>query len=134
MSDNAAEEDERERGETEKVLQRQMKEGLAGLGESLLARLVVAYEPVWAIGTGKTATPEIAQQAHRYTRNLLGSMYNTRLAEATAILYGGSVKADNLAALLSQPDVDGGLVGGASVKIDSWKALIETASAALSAV
>src|SRR5579884_476513 len=104
--------EQRERGETEDVLRRQL---------SVLEphpELVLAYEPVWAIGTGLTATPEIAQEAHAFIKSLLDA----------PVLYGGSVKPDNAAALLAQPDVDGALVGGASLEIDSFKAICETAA------
>jgi triosephosphate isomerase (TIM) len=100
-------EEERERGETEDVLRRQ----LAPLEAH--DNLVVAYEPVWAIGTGKTATPELAQEAHAFVKSLLG----------VPVLYGGSVKPDNAAELLAQPDVDGALVGGASLELDSFAAI-----------
>ena len=103
---------ERERGETEDVLGRQL---------SVLephSDLVLAYEPVWAIGTGLTATPEMAQEAHAFIKSLLEA----------PVLYGGSVKPDNAAALLAQPDVDGALVGGASLEVDSFKAICETAA------
>ena len=106
-------EDERERGETEAVLRRQL---------SVLEaheNLVVAYEPVWAIGTGKTATPEMAQDAHGFVKSLLG----------VPVLYGGSVKPENAAELLAQPDVDGALVGGASLEVESFAGICEAASA-----
>jgi triosephosphate isomerase len=105
-------EDERERGETEDVLRRQ----LAVLERH--AELVIAYEPVWAIGTGKTATPEVAQEAHAFIKGLVD----------VPVLYGGSVKPENAAELLSQPDVDGALVGGASLDVGSFSAICETAA------
>jgi triosephosphate isomerase (TIM) len=104
--------EQRDRGETERVLGRQ----LAVLEPH--PDLVLAYEPVWAIGTGLTATPEIAQEAHAFIKSVLDA----------AVLYGGSVKPDNAAALLAQPDVDGALVGGASLDVDSFKAICETAA------
>jgi triosephosphate isomerase len=106
-------ESERERGETEEVLRRQV----AALGDPH-ANLVIAYEPVWAIGTGKTATPELAQGVHAFIKEL----------HPTAVLYGGSVKPDNAGTLLAQPDVDGALVGGSSLDVDSFKAICETAA------
>ena len=109
-------EEERERGETEDVLRRQV---------SVLEaheNLVIAYEPVWAIGTGKTATPEMAQEAHAFVKSILDA----------PVLYGGSVKPENAAELLSQPDVDGALVGGASLEVESFAAICEAASAARS--
>jgi triosephosphate isomerase len=109
---------EREAGETEAVLRRQVGAIAAAVGPH--ERLVLAYEPVWAIGTGRTATPEQAQEAHA----LIGSLL------AVPILYGGSVKPDNAAELLAQPDVDGALVGGASLEVDSFAAICEAASAA----
>jgi triosephosphate isomerase len=105
--------EERERGETLAVLERQLRGGFARhLGS---ARLVIAYEPVWAIGTGKTATPAQAQEAHGFLRQRVGSMAGPEVAAGIRILYGGSVKPENIGALMAQPDVDGGLVGGASL-------------------
>ena len=121
--------EEREAGRTEQVLDRQMSGGLAGVSLPAGAELVLAYEPVWAIGTGKTATPEQAQAAHAYLRQWLRSRYNDAVAESTRILYGGSVKPDNARALLSQPDLDGALVGGASLKPESFVPIIEAARA-----
>lgn len=107
---------EREAGETEKVLRTQFEGGLAPLSSDEFARVVIAYEPVWAIGTGKTATPEIAQAAHAFLRSLLPS--------DVRILYGGSVKPDNIKGLMAQPDIDGGLVGGASLDAKSFAAIV----------
>ncbi|MCL4105609.1 UNVERIFIED_CONTAM: hypothetical protein GTU68_057484 [Idotea baltica] len=87
-------------------------------------RLVIAYEPVWAIGTGKTASPEQAQEVHAYLRNLIADQYGTEVADDTSILYGGSVKPANAAELFACPDIDGGLVGGASLKSDDFCAII----------
>lgn len=125
--------EERESGRTEAVLERQIRQGLKGIEAGMLARLVVAYEPVWAIGTGKTATAAQAQSAQHFTRNLLADAYNARLAQSTPILYGGSVKPDNIASLLAEEDVDGALVGGASINAASWMALVEEASKVLEA-
>ena len=115
---------ERQAGQMEAVLEKQMA-GLAQVSAEQMANIVIAYEPVWAIGTGVTATTEQAQQAHAFLRSQLKSRYGDVVASATRILYGGSVKADNALELLSQPDVDGALVGGASLKADSFSAIIE---------
>ena len=115
---------ERQAGQMEAVLEKQMT-GLAQVSAEQMANIVIAYEPVWAIGTGVTASTEQAQQAHAFLRSQLQSRYGDAVASATRILYGGSVKADNALELLSQPDVDGALVGGASLKADSFIAIIE---------
>ena len=116
--------DEREAGQTFAVLERQLRGGLADVAAADAAKVVVAYEPVWAIGTGKTATTEQAQEAHAFLRKLLVEMYDKTLAESLRILYGGSVKPDNIDALMAQADIDGALVGGAALKIDSFKRII----------
>jgi triosephosphate isomerase len=115
---------ERESNQTEAVLAKQMS-GLNLVSPEQMANVVIAYEPVWAIGTGKTATTAQAQQAHAFLRSQLRSRFNSTVALETRILYGGSVKADNAFELLSQPDVDGALVGGASLKADSFIAIVE---------
>jgi triosephosphate isomerase (TIM) len=115
---------EREDGKTEEVLSRQLTEGLAGLTEPEFSPIIVAYEPVWAIGTGRTATPEIAQQAHAFIRSRLAALVAGGAAERCRILYGGSVKPDNVASLMAQADIDGGLVGGASLEPRSFAAII----------
>ncbi len=107
---------QRENGSTEKVLKAQVEKGLAELSAEELARLVIAYEPVWAIGTGRTATPEQAQQAHAFIRGLVAGLYDEKCAREMMILYGGSVKPENTGKLVRQPDIDGALVGGASLK------------------
>jgi len=112
--------DERERGETAAVLSRQAGDVLAGLEGSLWAQVTVAYEPVWAIGTGRTATPEIAQEAHAHLRREVAALAGAHVAQAVRILYGGSVKPDNAGSLLSRPDIDGALVGGASLDAQSF--------------
>jgi triosephosphate isomerase len=117
--------DEREASKTNEVVTRQLKEGLSGLSAEKLSAVTIAYEPVWAIGTGLTATPEQAQEVHALIRKLLGQMYNPTLAEEIRILYGGSVKPGNAADLMSQKDLDGLLVGGASLKADDFLAIIE---------
>jgi triosephosphate isomerase len=119
--------DERVSGQMEKVLDQQVTLALAGVAEAGLAQLVVAYEPVWAIGTGKNATPQQAQDAHVFIRNRIRAIYSEKSAGALLIQYGGSVKPDNAASLLSQPDVDGALVGGASLKADQFLAIVRAA-------
>lgn len=111
---------EREGGKLEEVLGTQLREGLKGVVAADLARVTVAYEPVWAIGTGKTATPEDADSVHAYCRKVLASLYGDAEAKKICIQYGGSVKADNAAALMAKPNIDGALVGGASLKAESF--------------
>ena len=118
---------ERQSGQTEEVLDRQMEGGLSGVSEAEAAHVVIAYEPVWAIGTGVTATPEQAESAHEHLRKWLARRYTPAFSEKVRILYGGSVKADNAETLLSQPNVDGALVGGASLKAASFVPIIEAA-------
>ena len=115
---------ERESGQTFTVLEKQVKEGLNSFNASDIRHLVVAYEPVWAIGTGKTATPEQAQEAHAFIRSTLAAILGAEFASGCAILYGGSVNPGNIASLMSQPDINGGLVGGASLKVDSFLEII----------
>jgi triosephosphate isomerase len=118
---------ERQSGQTEEVLDRQMEGGLAGVSEPEAAQVVIAYEPVWAIGTGVTATPEQAESAHEHLRKWLARRYTPAFSEKVRILYGGSVKADNAETLLGQPNVDGALVGGASLKSSTFVPIIEAA-------
>lgn len=118
---------ERLEGKTEAVLDAQMNGSLRGIDAAAMQRIVIAYEPVWAIGTGLTATTEQAELAHAHLRRWLTSRYNSEVAEAVRILYGGSVKAQNAAALMSQPNVDGALVGGASLKIDDFLPIVREA-------
>jgi triosephosphate isomerase len=118
---------EREASQTNEVVTRQMKNGLAGLSAEKVSAVTIAYEPVWAIGTGLTATPQQAQEVHDFIRKLLGQMYDGQLAEEIRILYGGSVKPDNAADLMGQRDIDGVLVGGASLKADDFLAIIQAA-------
>jgi triosephosphate isomerase len=113
---------EREAGQTFAVLGRQVRNGLSRHLTS--ARLVIAYEPVWAIGTGKTATPVQAQEAHAFIRQVVAEAASPAAAQAVRILYGGSVKPDNIATLMAQPDVDGGLVGGASLDAASFAKIV----------
>lgn len=120
---------ERERNLQDRVFQRQVYAACAGLSDEQFARLTLAYEPVWAIGTGKVATPEQAQEAQHNIRTRMTQLYGEKIASALPILYGGSVTAENAAGLFSQPDVDGGLIGGASLKVDSFAAIVRAAAA-----
>jgi triosephosphate isomerase len=120
--------EEREAGRTESVLQEQLSTGLLGLPPELAGRLVLAYEPVWAIGTGRHATPEQAQQAHAFLRQRLAELLSPTIAANLRIQYGGSVSPDNAAALTAQPDVDGLLVGGASLVAKKFLAIIRAAA------
>ncbi|MFH1135181.1 MAG: triose-phosphate isomerase [Pseudomonadota bacterium] len=115
---------EREAGQTFEVLERQLKGGLSGLTAEDAVKLVIAYEPVWAIGTGKTATPQTAQEAHLVIRNFFEKSYNKTLANSIRILYGGSVKPENASELMAQADIDGALVGGASLKAGVFLGII----------
>ena len=115
---------EREAGHTETVLRRQFERGLWSLGVEQILNCVLAYEPVWAIGTGRTATPETAQAAHAFLRALAQSIFGGEAARHLRILYGGSVKPENVAGLMAQPDVDGGLVGGASLDAACFASLL----------
>ena len=119
--------EEREAGKTTEVVKAQMTGSLADVTADQMKKIVVAYEPVWAIGTGKTASPEQAQEVHADLRKMLAEQYNQDVADAVQILYGGSVKPDNASELLGQPDIDGALVGGASLKADSFAAIIAAA-------
>jgi triosephosphate isomerase len=116
--------DEREAGQTLEVIHRQISGSLAGLSGEQMGRVVIAYEPVWAIGTGRTATPEQAEEVHLALRNILEERYNRPVAESVRIQYGGSVKADNAAKLLAQRNIDGALVGGASLKVGEFMAIV----------
>lgn len=116
--------EERKANKTTEVVTRQIKKGLSGLGEEKMSAVTIAYEPVWAIGTGLTATPEQAQEVHALIRKLLAELYNKDLAENIHILYGGSVKPDNAGELIQKKDIDGLLVGGASLKTDDFLGII----------
>lgn len=116
---------QRERGEVEKVLSTQLRGSLADIDAEKLLETVIAYEPVWAIGTGKTATTEQAQEAHAFVRRVLGELSDETTAEKVRIQYGGSVKPDNARQLLSQPDIDGALVGGASLDPRSFAQIVQ---------
>lgn len=115
---------EREAGQTSRVVEAQVRGSLAGLNAEQGGSLVMAYEPVWAIGTGKTATPAQAEEVHSQIRGLLTELFGGSVAQSIRIQYGGSVKPDNAAELMSQPNIDGALVGGASLKADSFAAIV----------
>ena len=120
--------DERIEGRTRKVIERQIKKGLAGLNTHKdPSRLVIAYEPVWAIGTGRTATPQIVQEVHSHIRELIAAILDKTKAGKIRILYGGSMTPGNAPDLLEQPDIDGGLIGGASLKAHSFTQIVEMA-------
>jgi len=119
--------EEREAGDTLKVVETQLTEGLKDIDEAKAEEVVIAYEPVWAIGTGKTATPEMAQEVHAYIRKLLNALFGEVKGEKIRILYGGSMKPENADELLAQKDIDGGLIGGASLKAAPFLSLIESA-------
>ncbi len=116
---------EREAGEAENVCAFQLAAGLSGVSEEDLKRVTIAYEPVWAIGTGKTATPADAQAIHKFCRRYIAKLYNQKAADEIIIQYGGSMKPENAKELLAQADIDGGLIGGASLKADSFTAICE---------
>lgn len=116
--------EEREANKTSAVVTDHIKNGLAGMTDAEMKKVVIAYEPVWAIGTGKTATPEQAQEVHAVIRKLLAEMFGAAIADATRIQYGGSVKPENVKEIMAQPDVDGALVGGAALKPDSFAKLV----------
>jgi triosephosphate isomerase len=116
--------EERESGRMLAVLDRQMAAGLAGLTDAQVAELVVAYEPVWAIGTGRNATADQAEEAHRHIRTRIGEQFGPVAAEECHVIYGGSVKPENIAELVGQPDVDGALVGGASLNVASFAQIV----------
>lgn len=119
--------EEREKDVTEKVIKKQIEKGLKDITPDEILDVIIAYEPVWAIGTGKTATPEQAQEVHHFIRKLLANMYSKDFANLITIQYGGSVKPENARELLSQKDIDGALVGGACLKADSFIGIIEAA-------
>ncbi|MCP4628619.1 MAG: triose-phosphate isomerase [bacterium] len=118
-------ESEREFGKTFSVLDKQVKDGLKGRVVDELGTLVIAYEPVWAIGTGKTATSDQAQETHKYIRSLVNDVFGAALADSVRILYGGSVKPANVAELMAMPDIDGALVGGASLDAESFSRIVK---------
>jgi triosephosphate isomerase (TIM) len=116
--------DQREGNATFSVLEQQIRQGLADIAAESMSRVVIAYEPIWAIGTGKTATPAQAQEVHAFIRGLLGELYGKALADEVRIQYGGSVNAGNIHTLMTQPDVDGALVGGASLEASSFAQIV----------
>jgi triosephosphate isomerase len=118
---------QREAGETMEVVRNQIEKGLEGISSEQMKNIIIAYEPVWAIGTGKTATPQQAQEVHAFIRELAAKEFSSSIAENLIIQYGGSVKPDNSAQLLSQKDIDGALVGGACLKADSFLGIIASA-------
>ena len=118
-------EGEREAAETERVLSRQVPAGLASVSAEEAGAVAIAYEPIWAIGTGKTATPEMAQEAIAFVRTRLVATLGEEAAQMVRILYGGSVKPDNIDELMAQPDIDGVLVGGASLNVESFKRIVQ---------
>ncbi len=121
-------ETERAAGDTERKLRQQIRDDLAGLSDEQLPEVAIAYEPIWAIGTGQTATPEQAQDAVAFVRALIADRAGAELSERVRILYGGSVNPDNASSLLALPDVDGALVGGASLQADTFSAIVQAAS------
>jgi triosephosphate isomerase len=120
--------EERKQNKITEVITRQMKKGLAGLTPEKVSAVTIAYEPVWAIGTGLTATPQQAQEVHALIRELMAQIYNKKIASEARIQYGGSVKADNAGELMGQEDVDGLLVGGASLKADDFVTIIKASA------
>ncbi|GMO11515.1 MAG: triose-phosphate isomerase [Treponemataceae bacterium] len=118
--------EEREAGKAEAVCKEQTVKGLAGVSEAELKNVVIAYEPVWAIGTGKTATPQDAEAIHCFTRGVIESLYSKAAAENIIIQYGGSMKAENAKDLLAEPDIDGGLIGGAALKAATFEPICKT--------
>jgi triosephosphate isomerase len=115
---------EREEGKTFSVIERQVEGGLKGLGDQEMENMVIAYEPVWAIGTGKTATPEQAEEVPRFIRGKLAKLYSREVSEEIRIQYGGSVTPENIKGLMNQPNIDGALVGGASLKAESFSKIV----------
>jgi triosephosphate isomerase len=120
--------EQREAGETMSVVKTQLVDGLKDVSADAADNLVIAYEPVWAIGTGKTATPEMAQEVHKFIRDELTGLFGQAAAAKIRILYGGSMKPENASSLMDQADIDGGLIGGASLKAKSFAELVEIAS------
>ena len=116
---------DRESGNTEAVVEKQVREGFVGLTAEEMKGTIIAYEPVWAIGTGKTATAEQAEAVHAFVRTLVSQLWDKETADAVVIQYGGSMKPENVASLLAQPDIDGGLIGGAALKADSFEKLVK---------
>jgi len=124
---------QRQAGQTERINVDQVTAGLRGVTPDHMRQVVIAYEPVWAIGTGKTATPEDAQAVHELIRGTIGDLYDGAIAAATRIQYGGSVKPSNASDLFAQPDIDGGLIGGASLKAGDFTAIVKAAAEVMAA-
>jgi len=120
--------EQRQTDKTDHINTGQLGYGLAGVSDAQMARVTIAYEPVWAIGTGKTATPQDAQNTHQIIRRALGFLYNDNIANAVRIQYGGSCKPSNAAELFAQPDIDGGLIGGAALKPEDFLAILQAAA------
>ena len=120
--------EEREGNKTEDVLAKQIKDGFANIAAADMAKVTIAYEPVWAIGTGKTATPDMAEETHAFIRKTFADLYGAEVAEALVIQYGGSMKPENSKDLVAQKDIDGGLIGGAALKADSFYDLVANAA------
>ena len=118
-------EEAREEGKTKEVLEKQLSLGLANISKEAIKKIIIAYEPVWAIGTGKTATPEIAQETHQFIRKYLEENYGKEVSQDIFILYGGSVKPENAKNLMEKEDINGALVGGASLKVDVFDTIIQ---------
>ncbi len=118
--------DDRKKGNHFKLIKRQLSEGLFHVSDDAWENIVIAYEPVWAIGTGETASPEQAQEMHKFIRKTISESYSKAIAEKVSILYGGSVKPDNASEIFGQADVDGGLIGGASLKVDSFMKIVNS--------
>ncbi len=117
--------EERENNETINIIKGQLEGGLSGLDQESVSKIIIAYEPVWAIGTGKTATPEQAQEVHQFIRNWIKSNYSEAVSEGLRIIYGGSVKPANTKELMQKTDIDGALVGGAALEIDSFAQIVK---------
>lgn len=115
---------EKEEGKSQQVIEHQIRQGLADISSEQLSQMIIAYEPVWAIGTGRTATPEQAQENHQFCRQLIGKIWKGDVAAVVPILYGGSVKPDNARSLMEQPDIDGVLVGGASLSAETFAQIV----------
>ncbi len=120
--------EEREESKTFDVIKTQLNESFAGMSAEDMKKIVIAYEPVWAIGTGKTATPEQAEEVHKYVRDLIAERYDQQTASVVRIQYGGSVKPENISELIAQPDIDGALVGGASLKAEAFVEIVKKCS------
>jgi len=119
--------EERDAGRTNEVVAAQIKGSLAGLTPEDMEKIVIAYEPIWAIGTGRTATPQQAEEVHKFIRGVVAGIFSNETSDAVRIQYGGSVKADNISELMKEPDIDGALVGGASLSVESFAQIVKNA-------